>query len=346
MSISCSLLFRLALASLLPLAALAQNAAPSPTAATAPEHCDLQGYRTHLVQLESLVAQCAQQINARNCDPTRVGPDNEVATGTETRKVRYAWLRNVLQAAAASAQNQNHDQAQGQNKLLLARAKLADSSRRLEADLALTPENGRPGENGAGLGSSRERLAHILSSSEFAHTQQSSLLAQVRDAFFEWLEGRLLSIAAYGSKSVWLARIFVAAAVFIAASLLVFWLKRQASRQHAAASAKQRLAEDDSLPSREWGLLEAQRLAQEKRWREAIRCLYWAAIFRLETKSLWSADEARTPREYLALVAAGSGKRPDLTALTRNFERTWYGGAPAGEAEFNRARALFERLVA
>lgn len=344
MSASCSLLFRLALAALLPLAAFAQDAAPSPTAAAASEHCDLQGYRAHLVRLESLVAQCAQQINARNCDPTRVGPDNEVSTGTETRKVGYDWLRNVLQAAAAPAQNQNHDQ--GQNKLLLARASLAASSRRLEAELALTPENWRPGEDGAALSSSRERLAQILSSSEFAHAQQSSLLARVRDAFFEWLEDRLLSIAAYGSKSVWLARIFVAAAVFIAACLLIFWLKRQASRQRAAASAKLRLGEDDSLPSREWGLIEAQRLAQEKRWREAIRCVYWAAIFRLETKSLWFADEARTPREYLALLAAGSGKRPDLTALTRNFERTWYGGAPAGEAEFNRARALFERLAA
>ena len=78
-------------------------------------------------------------------------------------------------------------------------------------------------------------------------------------------------------------------------------------------------------------------MAAQGRWREAIHFLYWAAIARLESKRLWPADRARTPREYLALVAATDARKTNLTALTRSFERTWYGGRAAEASDFNAA---------
>jgi hypothetical protein len=80
-------------------------------------------------------------------------------------------------------------------------------------------------------------------------------------------------------------------------------------------------------------------------WREAIHLVYWAAIARLESRRLWPADRARTPREYLALIAPEDPRRAGLAALTGSFERTWYGGRSAAESDFRRAEAIAASLI-
>src|ERR1039457_5308815 len=57
--------------------------------------------------------------------------------------------------------------------------------------------------------------------------------------------------------------------------------------------------------ARDWQrwLEDARKAAAAGLWREAIHFLYWAAISRLESRRLWPADRARTPREHLAPVA-------------------------------------------
>ncbi|MGC2615074.1 MAG: DUF4129 domain-containing protein, partial [Terracidiphilus sp.] len=81
-------------------------------------------------------------------------------------------------------------------------------------------------------------------------------------------------------------------------------------------------------------------------WREAIHFVYWAAISRLESRRLWPADRARTPREYLALVAPEDPRRPGLSQLTGTFERFWYGGREAGEGDYKQAEDLASSLIA
>jgi hypothetical protein len=104
--------------------------------------------------------------------------------------------------------------------------------------------------------------------------------------------------------------------------------------------------------AREWQLWlkDAQGAAGNGAWREAIHSVYWASISRLESARLWPADRARTPREYLGLLSGSDPRQSALMALTRSFERTWYGGRSADAAEFNAAleaaaRARSERAV-
>jgi hypothetical protein len=80
-------------------------------------------------------------------------------------------------------------------------------------------------------------------------------------------------------------------------------------------------------------------------WREGIHFLYWAVISRLESKRLWPADRARTPREYLALVAPDDGRKAGLGSLTQTFERTWYGGRPTDETDYRNAEELAGNLI-
>jgi hypothetical protein len=99
--------------------------------------------------------------------------------------------------------------------------------------------------------------------------------------------------------------------------------------------------------ARDWQLwlADARRADDDGLWREAIHFVYWATISRLESKRLWPADRARTPREYLALVASSNPRKPQLATLTRSFERVWYGGHAAAESDYREAEALADALI-
>jgi hypothetical protein len=60
---------------------------------------------------------------------------------------------------------------------------------------------------------------------------------------------------------------------------------------------------------------------------------------------MWPADRARTPREYLALVAPEDPRQPGLATLTGSFERVWYGGRQAGENDYRRAEQIAAALI-
>ena len=114
-----------------------------------------------------------------------------------------------------------------------------------------------------------------------------------------------------------------------------------------------RLTPDDDRPApgaasaRDWQLWleDARRAAASGLWREAIHFVYWAAISRLESRRLWPADRARTPREYLALIAPEDPRKPGLSQLTSTFERFWYGGRAAAESDYRNAENLASSLI-
>jgi hypothetical protein len=95
--------------------------------------------------------------------------------------------------------------------------------------------------------------------------------------------------------------------------------------------------------SRNWREQAAEQASQQN-WREAVRCLYWASIVVLEGRRLWTPNRARTPREYLRLLEAGSQRWSLLRNQTRGFERIWYGLNPAAAADYQAALEVHEQL--
>jgi len=86
-------------------------------------------------------------------------------------------------------------------------------------------------------------------------------------------------------------------------------------------------------------LRDAREAAAKGDLREAIRCIYWAAVTRLQEDRVLPADLTRTPREYLHLLSTPSlaARAPllePLTALTSGLERFWYGGQAANLDDF------------
>jgi Domain of unknown function (DUF4129) len=137
------------------------------------------------------------------------------------------------------------------------------------------------------------------------------------------------------------------AVIALPCGLLVSWFVRKLRVQRLDLSPES--VPHPSAPSsqswQEW-LAQGDSLAGEGRWREAIHHVYWGAISCLESRRLWPADRARTPREYLHLLSRDTAMHADLLCLTDWFEHTWYGETPAGEKDFNQACTVLERIRA
>ncbi len=344
-------------AALLALAmALASARAQEPTDAGWRD-VSLAQYRQHLLDLDALAAACQKQRAAEKaaqsgskpggetghdaCDAKSVGPNDLVqqSGGAPARQVRYDWLRSVLNLAgrhseavlpsvlAAAPRTTNQPQA--------ADALLADARQRLEDDArqAASPAPANPS-----YAAERRALNIILAQRAYQGVNEISTSDRLR----EWLENRIDDLLAglerLGARApwiAWLARLLVLGGICTA---LIWFLLRIEWRSRAQLVLEE--APAPGAPSaREWQLWlkDARAMADKAEWRQAIHFLYWASIARLESMRLWPADRARTPREYLRLLAGADPRNPALTALTRSFERTWYGGRAAVAADFDSA---------
>ena len=319
---------------------------------------DLAAYRQHLQALDGVVADCQAQLkrktqppaNKNACDADRVGPNDRVqwpgAAASQTREVRYDWLRSVLSragnkdssapSAASGASSNGKSQPTDASELLDdARQRIEMDERQAESPLAANPA----------YTDERKSLDAILAQREY----QGVTKVSVRDRIVEWfdnlLDRILMSLAGMGARAPWAARLLEFLLLGGICILLVWFFIR------IERSARVRLIPDvepgpGSPSAREWQLWyqEAGDMAAKSQWREAIHSLYWASISLLESRRLWPPDRARTPREYLGLLRGNDPRKPTLTALTRSFERTWYGGREAAAGDFNVALHLAAEL--
>ncbi len=314
-------------------------------------------YRSHLQALSVLVEACAKSRDAKACDPALVGQDDRVALGSgpnaERRPVRYEWLRVLLQQAEKKSAGQTAKAAPvakfplaGTNALLpplTTTGLLQLAEKRLAADEAQAR-----GAAKAEPGNSAQRVAmeQVLGGREFRGLEEISPGESLAEKIDNWLNSLFAGAARLGARAPWLGRAVVAAFILAICGGLV-WGLLQMERRRRIRLTPERKPAPDAPSTREWQrwIEDARRAASAGLWREAIHFVYWAAISRLESRRLWPADRARTPREYLALVAGEDSRRAGLAALTGSFERTWYGGRPAGEGEYRQAEQLARSLI-
>jgi hypothetical protein len=359
-----------------PAPAATPHAQPQPTAAS------LDDYRKHLVALESVVDACAKARDKKTCDPALVGPDDRIPLGAgdnaERRVIGYNWLRILV------FQAQQPDEAEAKPSKSQANAKTAPTPPSAQTKPPAARPN-PPGVQPAAapprrvpdrttsqlLGDAKTRLLRDLAQIDAAPPAQDPHAAQ-RDAMKNVLAGREYSGLAQTSKrdatlekigkflndffeaagklkarSAWVGRVIVAAFVLLVCAGLVWGLLQLERRWRIRLTPELGGPAPGAASARDWQLWleDARKAAAAAHWREAIHFVYWASISRLESRRLWPADRARTPREYLALVAPDDPRRPGLATLTGSFERTWYGGRPAGESDYRSAEQVASALV-
>ena len=212
----------------------------------------------------------------------------------------------------------------------------------------------------------RAHLENILRRSEFRAVRAPGWWDELRERIGEWLIrflGRFFR--AVGGIAQTKPEIFVWTMIALAFIVLALWLRRRLLR---AARAEHLDLKDALPPGKTWSdwAQEALSAAARGDYRAAVHAAYWAGVYRLEELGVWQLDRARTPREYLRLLARDAAKpdtarsRPEpaaaapqssqaeraaaLAALTRNLESTWYGNQPATAGEFHAAVAQLEAL--
>ena len=163
----------------------------------------------------------------------------------------------------------------------------------------------------------------------------------------EWLQKFFEGVAAVGTAAPWLGTLLEWVCYAGVAVGLLFFLLRNVARQRLRVALGGEALKGSAWENEanDWTGRAAQH-AEAGDWREAVRCLYWAAIVLLESRRAWRHNPTRTPREYVRLLKAGSAQQKGLHTLTQIFERVWYGLREADEREYAEARGLYERLAA
>ena len=186
----------------------------------------------------------------------------------------------------------------------------------------------------------------VLAREEFRAEAEPSWL----DRGIAWAEGWLFALLQgmgdVGAHNPWIAPVLEWLCFGLAAACLLVFVHRSLRRQVVRLSFAGALSlpSETGLQGTDW-MGEAARYEAEGRGREALHCLYWAAIALLEARKAWRPNATRTPREYLRLLRPGSETQRLLGALTRRFERTWYGSEEATAESLQAARREFASLA-
>jgi hypothetical protein len=333
---------------------------PGGPSSSQPHEASLDEYRAHLLSLTTLVQACAKARDMKTCDPALVGPDDHIpitrAQNAERRLVRYGWLRVLLskardpdapvpaaKPAPASEGAQSWENARptppSTSKLLEdAQARLAHDLAQADAAAAPIPDHS----------SERSVMQQVLAGRDFSGLEANDPKDSALEKVGGWLNRLLESAMKASARAPWLGRALVWGFILAVCVGLVWGLLQLERRWRIRLVPEDRGPGPGAASAISWQLWleDARRAAAAGQWREAIHFIYWASISRLESKRLWPADRARTPREYLALVDPEDPRRPSLATLTGNFERVWYGGRQAGESDYQRAEQIASALIA
>jgi uncharacterized protein DUF4129 len=190
-------------------------------------------------------------------------------------------------------------------------------------------------------------MSEVLAGRDFSGLEQLTLRDTMMEKVSGWLNQLLQSATRLRARSAWIGRLLVWGFVIAVCVALVLLLLQVERRWRLRLVPEERVSAPQAASARDWQLWleDARAAAATGRWRDAIHFVYWAAIARLESRRVWPADRARTPREYLALLAPEDPRRQRLAALTGSFERTWYGGRSAEEDDYRRAEEIARVLI-
>lgn len=317
----------------------------------------VEEYRQHLTALTTLVVQCAKARDLKTCDPLLVGPDDRIPVSAgqnaDRRLIRYGWLRVLIskaeepdQPAPKAARSRRADSGSADapaspttSQLLQeAEKRLTDDFKQASSAEAATPPYSQE----------RRVMQEVLAGRDFRGVEQATVRQTVLEKVGNWLNRLIESAARLQARSAWVGRAAVAGFILVVCVGLVWGLMQLERKWRVRLVPEAPSPAAGTASARDWQLWleDARKAAAAGMWREAIHFVYWAAISRLESRRMWPADRARTPREYLALVAKEDPRRAGLAQLTGSFERTWYGGRVARETDYRLAEQTARNLIA
>jgi hypothetical protein len=280
-------------------------------------------------RLQALTASCSAQASA--CDEAAVGEDQRVGELNDGGYiVHWDWLRDALhKAKAAKAAEREQSMRDAGEHLGELAQEIGVSARASAADFQRA----------------RAAADRVLRDPEFEGDGGPTWWDRKQAQMYGWLASLFNGVSRLGEMAPWLGRLLEWLLFLGAAAGLVVFLLRTLARQRMriALGAGGPIASAWQRDATDWAT-RAQDHADRSEWREAVHCLYWAAIVLLESRRAWRHNPTRTPREYVRLLKPGSTQQQGLRGLTQIFERIWYGQREADGDEYRRAQAYFAQL--
>jgi len=287
-------------------------------------------FQAEVVKLEALTAAC--KASAKGCDRTAVVDAERVqAEGSSPEFVmRWEWLRAAMDAAA-KAKVEDRQKAMGE-----ASAHLQELA--LGANSVVSVDSG--------FAKARAEASSVLAGAEFQKASQPSWWDRQVARFWKVMALIFGGIGALGEATPWMGTVLEVVFYLAAAVGILMLVQRALARQRLAITLASGAAATHAWDKEaaDWAAL-ADSCAAQQEWREAVHCLYWAAIVRLEARRAWRHNPTRTPREYVRLLKPGSPQRWALGGLTQILERVWYGLREASDEDYRQARQMFDGLA-
>jgi hypothetical protein len=211
----------------------------------------------------------------------------------------------------------------------------------------MVQESGSSGGTATDFGHERAVANAVLAQPQFQGDVGLTWWDRAKMKMLEWLERLFEGIVDVGTAAPWLGTLLEWLCYVGAAVGLLFFLLRNIARQRLRVALGGEALKGSAWESEadDWAQWATEH-AEAAEWREAVHCLYWAAIVLLESRRAWRHNPTRTPREYVRLLKPGSAQQQGLRKLTQIFERVWYGLRDADQREYAEARALYEGLAA
>jgi hypothetical protein len=310
-----------------------------------PAAAPLTDYQQRVAQAAQLALETASQasltdapINQLQTLKQLLPAQEEIETTTPGHLIHVdnRWLHAQLDALS-SAPAQRKQQ-------------LDELAERLSAlQQRLTPaETGATGETQLAAEAARARLERILTQPEYQRDQaQESAIKQWFDKvmeglrnFMRWLFSATPATPAQPSRYTLnftrtLIIIVLCLGLLFALYKLFQWFRARRQQSPAKKLTREILGEQINEHTTTADLLAAARaLAKQGDYRSAIRRAYIALLYELEQQGKLRLHQAKTNRDYQEALRHEQAVYLPFLAVTRIFERSWYGHVNATEFDF------------
>ncbi len=206
----------------------------------------------------------------------------------------------------------------------------------------------------------KQKLAEILRREEYqqAEEKQESFFQKLYQKLIEWLAEFLprpnpstaSPTAGFGAFS-FILQIILYALLFGAIGFLIyrfapFFANRFNNKERGEKKERvilgERLREDETAQNL---FDEAERLARTGNLRGAIRKGYIALLCELSERKIIGLSQHKTNRDYLKDVRKQNDLYKNMSGLTSNYERHWYGFDTAEETDWEEFRNGYRKAV-
>jgi hypothetical protein len=260
------------------------------------------------------------------------------------------WLHDELDLYTKIAA----DETDGRDELLM---RVSERLRALHTRLAEAANAAAVATAARDKEAEKGRMNAILQRREYnEQAAEDTALARVWKNFREWLRGLLPETSPVGEEAAGtfsaVTRLFVFA-LTAAIIIYVLWkygaqlLPRNRARKKVKSEARVVLGERLAPGQTPADLIEqAETLARAGDLRGAIRKAYIAVLFELGERRILRLAAHKTNRDYLStLRRERAGLYGDMQPLTHNYERHWYGFAPATDADWHDFRSRCRQAI-